>query len=99
VNPPSRDATPVRHNTAAQRYEIELSDGQLAVAEYAQDDAGRLVFNHTFVPPEFRGQGLAEKLIRHALDDARARKAKVVPACSYVAVFIRRHPEYQPLVP
>lgn len=94
MKPDERD--PVRHNPAAHRYEIEVN-GQLAVAEYALE-GDRMIFTHTFVPPELRGRGLAEKLVRRALDDARTQNAKVIPACSYVEVFIRRHPEYQALV-
>jgi len=86
----------VRHNTSAHRYEIEV-DGRLAVAEYEWQD-GRQIFTHTLVPPELRGQGLAEALVRTALDDARAAGQKVTPACSYVAAYIKRHPEYQALV-
>lgn len=95
-----KDALPdpgsVRHNAAESRYEI-AAEGQLAVAEYVMEK-DRMVITHTFVPPEFRGRGFAEKLVRRALDDARAQNTKVVPACSYVAGFIRRHPEYQSLL-
>ncbi len=87
---------PVRHNPAASRYEIEI-DGRLAVAEY-ELTGDRQVFTHTLVPPELRGRGLAEALVRTALDDARAAGRRVVPACSYVAVFIQRNPAYAPLV-
>lgn len=85
----------VRHNESAQRYEIEI-DGFLAVAEYRLE-GGRQVFTHTFVPPELRGKGLAEKLVRRALEDARTAGRQVVPACSYVAVFIERNQEFAPL--
>jgi predicted GNAT family acetyltransferase len=85
----------VRHNPSAHRYEAEVA-GHLAVAEYTPE-GDRLVFTHTFVPPELRGRGVAEKLVRTALEDARQAGKKVVPRCSYVAVFIRRNPEFQPL--
>ncbi|MFQ6712235.1 N-acetyltransferase, partial [Bordetella pertussis] len=32
-----------------------------------------------------------------ALDTARQRGWKVVPQCSYAAVYLKRHPEYQDL--
>jgi predicted GNAT family acetyltransferase len=86
----------VRHNESAHRYEVEI-DGKLAVAEY-ELEGGRQVFTHTLVPPELRGKGLAEKLVRRALEDARAASRKVVPACSYVAVFIQRNKEFAGLV-
>lgn len=95
---PAPDPAPaeVHHNPAAHRYEIALS-GTMAVLDYTRD-GDRLVLTHTFVPPELRGQGLAEKLVRRALDDARAQSLRIVPACSYVGVFIQRNPAYQDLV-
>jgi predicted GNAT family acetyltransferase len=90
--------TPVQvtHNAAAHRYEAVV-DGHLSICEYEQAD-GRMVFTHTVVPGELRGRGIAEKLVRAALADARAAGRKVVPACSYVAKFIERHQEYQDLL-
>ena len=85
----------VRHNAPACRYEAE-SNCHLAVLEYAME-GGRMVFTHTFVPPELRGAGVAESLVRGALEDARSQGRRVVPRCSYVAAFFRRHPEFQPL--
>ena len=87
---------PIQHATAQQRFEL-TADGVTAVAEY-QLDGSRVIFTHTFVPPEMRGKGLAESLVRAALAWARAEKLKVVPQCSYVARFIERHHEYSDLV-
>lgn len=86
----------VRHDAAAARYEIKL-DGETAVAEYTLDGP-RMVLTHTFVPPALRGRGLAELLVRAALNDARTFSRRVVPQCSYVAAFIKRHPEFQDLL-
>lgn len=86
----------VKHNPALHRYEACIED-HLAIAEYTLT-GDRLVFTHTFVPPELRGRGVAEALVRTALDDARANGHLVVPQCSYVARFIERHAEYRPLL-
>lgn len=86
----------VTHNAAAHRYEAVV-DGHLSICEYEQAD-GRMVFTHTVVPPELRGRGIAEKLVRAALADARAAGSKVIPACSYVAKFIERHKEFADLL-
>lgn len=86
----------VIHNEAEHRYEATV-DGLLSVCEYEVVD-DKIVFTHTLVPPELRGRGIAEQLVRPALADARAAGRKVVPACSYVAVFIQRHREYQDLL-
>jgi hypothetical protein len=86
----------VQHNPAASRYEVTV-DGHLSVAEYQLQD-GRMVFTHTLVPGELRGRGIAEKLVRAALADARAAGRKIVPQCSYVAKFIERHREFADLL-
>ncbi len=86
----------VRHNVAAGRFEAEV-DGGLSVADYQLRD-GAMIMAHTHTPPELRGRGIAEKLVRAALTHAQAEKLRVVPACSYVAVFIERHPEFRPLL-
>ncbi len=90
------DSITVTHNAAAHRYEAVV-DGHLSICEYEQTE-GKMVFTHTVVPPELRGRGIAEKLVRAALADARAAGRKVVPACSYVAKFIERHKEYADLL-
>ena len=61
-------------------------------------DGEAMVFTHTGVPPALRGRGLAARLTAAGLDHARDRGLRVVPACSYVAAYIERHPAYQPLL-
>lgn len=87
----SSDQPLVRHNPSASRFESTL-DGKLAVAEYVVE-GDRALFTHTFVPPELRGRGLAERLVRAGLEWARYERLRVVPQCSYVAAFLQRHPE------
>ena len=82
----------VRHNEAESRYELDTPHG-LAVAVYRQQGDSRL-FTHTEVPPEDEGHGLGAQLVRAALDDTKAHGLRIVPACSFVVAFVRRHPEY-----
>jgi hypothetical protein len=82
----------VRHNEAASRYELDTPHG-LAIAVY-REQAGSRVFTHTEVPPADEGHGFGAELVRAALDDTKARGLKIVPACSFVAAYVRRHPEF-----
>lgn len=86
----------VQHKPGEHRYEYG-SDDTRAVLDYGLNNR-RMTITHTYVPGEFRGQGIAEKLVRAALADARAQKFTVVPQCSYVAKFIARHAEFQDLL-
>ncbi|MFZ4681918.1 MAG: GNAT family N-acetyltransferase [Terrimicrobiaceae bacterium] len=83
----------VVENTALNRFEIHLG-GHVAVAEY-QVEGDRMLFTHTGVPAEFRGRGIAEKLVLAGFRTARERRLKIVPVCSYVAAVLQRHPEFR----
>lgn len=83
----------VIHNAAQNRYEMATDHG-LALAVY-REQGDRLVFTHTEVPPADEGKGYASRLVKEALDDTRRRGFKIVPACSFVVAYVRRHPEYQ----
>jgi predicted GNAT family acetyltransferase len=78
------------------RYVIELPDGLEAELTYGRSD-GRIVADHTFVPPSFRGRGIAERLVEALIADARASGETILPLCSYVAAQFRRHPEWSDL--
>ncbi|MDF2605566.1 MAG: acetyltransferase [Sphingomonas sp.] len=91
-----RGMNKVRDNRAEQEFEMDVG-GHRALAAY-QREGERIVFTHTHVPAEIEGRGVASKLIRAALDSARDQGLKVLPQCTFVAAFIRRHPEYRDLV-
>jgi len=90
---------PVEHEeqNGRGRYVMRLPDGSEGELTYERRDAGTIVADHTGVPPQYRGQGIAEKLVATAMDDARAKSQKIVPVCSYVVAQFRRHPEWADL--
>lgn len=79
------------------RYEARVGGRRVGVADYLVT-GDRVVFAHTEVEPAFEGRGIASRLARQALDDARERGLRVVPACSFFRVYLRRHPEDADLV-
>ena len=86
-----------RHDTAGHRFTLSVG-GALAVLDYRVIDATTVEYHHTFVPREFRGRGVASRLAAYALRDALDNRRKVIPTCPFVAAFIRRHPEYAPVL-
>lgn len=85
------------HDRDRRLYALHL-DGELAsYAEYA-DDGSVVTFPHTVTVPHRRGQGLAARVVRFALDDVRAQGKQVVAACWFVAQFIDDHPQYADLL-
>ena len=86
----------VTDNRAANAFELVV-DGHRAHADY-RIDGNVMVLPHTVVPPAIGGRGIAGHLVAAALASARARGLKVDPQCSYVAAYMRRHPETQDLL-
>lgn len=89
-------ATPVVHDPVRQAFVLALA-GAEALCAYRRDGPW-LVLHHTEVPPALQGRGLAAVLVQAALDWARAQGLAVRPTCSYVAAYMRRHPETQDLL-
>jgi predicted GNAT family acetyltransferase len=52
---------------------------------------------HTLVPPEIGGRGVAGKLVEALIADARTQGFRVKPVCSYVAAAFEKHPEWADL--
>lgn len=86
----------IRNNESLHRYELD-AEGQSAVAYYKLAP-GVITLTHTETPVVLRGRGIASRLVRGALEDARARGLKVVPKCPFVSAYMARHPEFGDLL-
>jgi uncharacterized protein len=87
----------VRKDEAQNQYTI-LADGSPVGFAVYQITGNEIAFTHTEVDPSQQGKGYAGTLVQEALDDVRATtNYRVVPACSYVAAWVERHPDYQEL--
>jgi uncharacterized protein len=80
------------------RYELSV-DGEVVRYSSYRARPGLIAFVHTEVDERFEGRGLGDRLIRLALEDARARGLAVLPFCPFVKAFIERHREFEALVP
>jgi predicted GNAT family acetyltransferase len=81
----------ITHRPEAHCFDADVQ-GQRAVCDYRQ--VGQVLdLHHTGVPPASQGQGHAAALVQAALAYARDQGLKVRPSCSYVAAYMRRHPE------
>lgn len=86
----------VVHNQAARRFELHIGEYTPVLDYRLQDDT--IVFTYTGVPAALEGYGVGSFLVRAGLDYARRQGYKVIPLCSFIAVYIRRHPEYEELL-
>ena len=95
---PTRGPVDVVYDAEATRFVAVLdgasSDAFLDVDE--RDDHWALI--HTEVPDALGGRGIGSALVRAALEHARAEGVRVNPRCSFVAGWLRRHPDHQDLV-
>ena len=81
----------------ASRYELRLGDRLVGFAEYRLRN-GQVELTHTEIDEECEGRGFGSRLAAGALADIRRQRLEVVPTCSFIADYIRRHPEQQDLV-
>ena len=92
------DFTITREDGATRgRYVIHLAPGVAAEMTFATATDGTITIDHTGVPAEYEGRGIAAKLVNRAIADAREQGFRIVPVCSYVATQFRRHPEWADL--
>jgi uncharacterized protein len=80
------------------RYELSI-DGEVVGFTAYRSRPGLIAFVHTEVDERLQGRGLGDRLIRFALEDARARGLAALPFCPFVKAFIERHREFEALVP
>lgn len=83
-------------DAANKRYVFELT-GENPRIEYIK--AGeRIVLSHTEVPKEHEGKGIGSALVKAALADIDRQGLILIPLCPFVAMYIKRHPEWKRLV-
>lgn len=83
--------TDVQHLPDEQRFVIvyEGREALLAYRVFKNGAQDAIDFNSTFVPPEFRGKGFAEKLVRAGIKWATEQGYELHASCWYAAKFIR----------
>ena len=87
-----------RHDQGARGEYHAAVPGSEAIGRLTYQRRGDvLVADHTLVPPEIGGRGVAAKLVEALVVDAREEGNKIVPQCSYVEALFRRHPEWADL--
>jgi hypothetical protein len=73
-------------------------DGTVAGLTEIVDRDGRRTFTHTEVDDAFQGRGLASILIGEALQQTRDAGLRIVPVCSMVAAYVKKHSEFDDVV-
>jgi uncharacterized protein len=87
----------IEHDTVRHRFIARVPSGT-AVLAYTPAGPGLLNLYSTNVPAPDRGRGVGGSLVAAAVSYAREQGMRIIPTCSYVAQWIREHPENQDLV-
>ncbi len=83
----------ITDNAARSRFEMALEGGETAFVSYRREpDAVWLL--HAEVPAHLKGRGIGARLVSAILDYLRAQGASVVPRCSFIRAYMRRHRGY-----
>lgn len=70
-------------------------DTQAGKVTYVKAGEHTLVIDHTFVDNAYRGQGIAQELIKQMVHFAIESNLKLVPLCSFARSEFDKHPQYQ----
>ena len=89
-------APEITHDPEHSRFTANTPHGE-AVLDYMRDGK-RIIFTHTGVPSPTEGKGIGSALAKAGLEYARDEGLVVKPMCPFIAAFVKRNPEYQPLL-
>ena len=96
VSQPVAPALDIRHDEDRGFFSVVV-DGIKGYVQYERD-GDTLAATHTVVPQAIGGRGIAAQLVARLFEHARAEGLKVLPRCSYVAAWVRKHPEVADLL-
>jgi uncharacterized protein len=82
--------TDIIHDPQQQAF-LCVVDGHEARLRYRLLDQHQVDAYSTFVPGELRGQGLADQLARAFFDWCKGQDLEIIPSCSYIETWLRRH--------
>ena len=86
----------VTDNPDKKRYEAAI-EGHKAFIEYIKTKE-KIFLTHTEVPVALEGKGIGSALVLQVLEDIEKLGLTLVPLCPFVAMYLKKHPEWRRLV-
>ena len=83
-------------NIEAKQFQFDLGDA-IAKIEYIKAKE-KIYLTHTEVPSSYEGKGIGSALIKQTLEHIKAQDWTLIPLCPFVALYLKRHPEWKALV-
>ncbi|WP_345947534.1 GNAT family N-acetyltransferase [Mucilaginibacter sp. PAMB04274] len=84
------------NNEAIHNFELVV-DGYRSFIDYKIKDE-KIYLIHTEVPAELKGKGVAEAIVEKTFNYIEQHHLKLVPMCTYVQVYLKRHPQWNRLL-
>ncbi|WP_312689631.1 GNAT family N-acetyltransferase [Brevundimonas nasdae] len=81
----------IRDNAERHQYELPV-EGEIAVVTYNLSSPN-LMITETLVPQRLEGRGIASRLAKHVIEDARERELLILPVCPFFAAYFQKHPD------
>ena len=93
------DESSLSFQNHADQHRFEAASGG-KVAGYVEYNmlSDSIMLTHTEVLPEYEGKGVGGFLARESLGAARRMGKRVIPACPFIASYLRKHRELLDLV-
>lgn len=92
------EVTITRHGSGASGEYRAIVAGSEHIGRLSWVQRGNVrIAEHTLVPSQIGGRGVAGKLVAALIADARAQGFTIDPQCSYVAAAFAKHPEWADL--
>ncbi len=83
-------------NKELKQYEFHIEE-LIPRIEYIKAQK-QIFLTHTEIPNFLAGKGVGKELVKQALEDIKQKDLTLVPLCPFVALYIKRHPEWRKLV-
>lgn len=81
------------------RIYVEDEQGKvIAEVDFPDVSQNKVNINHTYVDRSLRGQGVADKLLTHAVEEIRKNNKKAVATCSYAVEWFEKHTEHEDIL-
>jgi predicted GNAT family acetyltransferase len=84
---------PLINNEALHNFELTINGDRSFIDYKLKGDKIYLI--HTEVPQEMEGMGVAAALVEKTFNYIEEHHLKLIPLCTYVAAFLKRHPEWK----
>lgn len=87
---------PLFDNEKKKQYEFHI-ENEIPRIEYIKTK-DKIYLTHTEVPKSLEGQGIGTSLVKKILEDIKDKDLVLVPMCPFVAMYIKRNPEWKSLI-